>query len=325
VRLLPVVGVVLLAVVVTACGTEVPGVAKAAEPSTRYFEDPDRIAAEDALGELTTWNPCSVVDPDGLPESWSATRELPVAFDFCVMDVTTDDDVTAEVQVGYLYRSTHDLEEHESGQRDGGITVVPANYEEGACTRDIVFADGIALEVMSWPYEDDVDAVCEISDAVVDQVLEAVMAGRTESLQLPEDSIGEIDPCDVVTPDMLAAVPGITEDMRSSTQVAGHTCWWQSPTGETALNVEFQVGDEPVGDDEKTIQGRTTTITQYPDYEGSSLCVVDGEHIPFEHPDESGLIEFVGIWVYLKPGEVEAACTAASAIAEKLWPELPPL
>jgi hypothetical protein len=315
----------LLVVVTTACSVEVDGTAKAAESSRRYFEHPDRINAADALGELTTWNPCSVVDPDSLPESWHGTRRIPVGFDYCVMEVTTDDDVAAEVQVGYLYRSTHDLDEHESGKRDGGITVVEADFEDGSCTRDIVFADGIALEVLSWPFEDDVDAVCEISDEVADQVVEAVLSGRAESLSLPDDSIGELDPCELVSPDIAAAVPGITGDMQSGSEVSRHTCWWESPNGVTALNVEFQLGGNPVGDEEKTVHGRSTTITQYPDYDGSSLCVVEGEHVPFEHPEKSGLVESAGIWVYLEPGQVEAACVAANAVADKLWPELPPL
>jgi hypothetical protein len=266
-----------------------------------------------------------VVDPDDLPKAWSGTREFPVAFDYCSMDVTTDDDVTAEVQVGYLYRSTHDLAEHESGQRHGGITVVEADFEDGSCTRDIVFADGIALEVLSWPYDDDVDAVCEISDEVADQVIEAVMSGRAESLSLPDDSIGEIDPCELVTPDIAAAVPGITGDMQAGTQAARHSCWWETPAGDGALNVEFQIGRSPVGDEEKTIHGRTTAITQYPDYDDSSLCVAEGEHVPFEHPEKSSLVERVSISVYLQAGQVEAACAAASAVADKLWPELPPL
>jgi hypothetical protein len=36
-------------------------------------------------------------------------------------------------------------------------------------------------------------------------------------------------------------------------------------------------------------------------------------------------MERVAIYLYLKPGQVEAACVAALQIADKLWPKLPPL
>jgi hypothetical protein len=313
----------LLAILLAACSVHRTGPPTAA-PSTRSFPDPDRIQAEDALGDLTTWNPCSVVDLDELPESWTATVDSPAAFENCAISVTRDDGVVAEVQVGYLYEADPDADEAEA--REGGLTIVPADDSANACARDIVFADGIALEVRSWSDDQtNNDAMCAISDEVVDRVIDAVLAGRSESLRFPENSIGEIDPCDLVTSEVLAIVPGLSPDVRPEPQVAGHSCWWASRTEEATLNIEFGIGHLPVGDSGTTVQGRYTTITRYADGEDSSLCVVDGEHVPFEYDSKPGLMERVGIYVYQKPGQVETACTAASAVAAALWPKLPPL
>jgi hypothetical protein len=319
-----------LSLVTTACTTTVAGTAL---PSTGAglvpkFKETDQVTSEDALGALPAWNPCSVVDPAGLPKSWTAELDIPVGYEDCVMAVTTDKDLSAEVQVGYLQRSTHDLADYPDGKRPGGLTVVPAENDDGSCTRDIVFADGVALGVLSWPEDpegaDDVEAVCVISDAVVDQVIDTVMYGRADTLDLPEKSIGEIDPCTLITPEIAALVPGMPADVAADPQLHRHSCWWESPDG-ILLNIEFEIGYLPEGDSESQVAGRRTAVTRFADDDSNSLCVVDGEHVPFKNEAKSDLIETVGIWVYLKPGEVEAGCTAATAVAEAVWPKLPPL
>jgi hypothetical protein len=267
-----------------------------------------------------------VVDLDALPKSWTTTVDSPAAFEECSIAVTTDDGVVAEIQVGYLYESGHNLNEDGAEARAGGLIVVP-NYDPGiACARDIVFADGIALEVRTWTEDqDNVDAMCAISDEVVDHVLDAVLAGRAENLRFPENSLGEIDACDLATSEIVALVPGLTAGARPDPRVSGHSCWWVSDTGAATLNIEFEIGHLPVGDSGSTVHDRYTTVTRYADGENSSLCLADGEHVPFEYGSKSGLMERVAIYVYLKPGQVETACTAASAIASALWPKLPPL
>jgi hypothetical protein len=322
----PVLGLALLAAVTAGCAVQVTGTPQAASTpssssSNKPLADAERIHADDALGDLTRWNPCSVVIPEELPEEWTAELLYPVAFEYCVASVAMADDTSGEVQVGYLYRSTHDLAEFRSEERPGGITVVPVGTEDGSCTRDIVFADGIAVVVRTLPDdENDLQKVCEISDGVVDQVLDAVMAGQAAGLDLPENSLGEIDPCDVVEPAMLTAVPGMTPDVEAERQVSRHTCWWEAADG-AMLNVEFEISDQPAGEDSTTTHGRETSTLEYEDDEASSLCRVDGEHVPFD----DDLVERVAIYVYLKPGQVAQACAAGTAVAEALWPELPAL
>lgn len=318
-----VLGMALLAILLAGCSVHRTGPSMAAA-STRSFPDPDRIQAEDALGDLTTWNPCSVVDLAALPKSWTSIMDSPAAFEDCAISVTTDDGVVAEIQVGYL--SEADVDEDKADAREGGINVIPADDSANACARDIVFADGIGLEVRTWTEnQDNADALCDISDEVVEHVIDAVMAGRAESLRFPENSLGDIDPCDLVTSDVTALVPGLSASARPERQISGHSCWWVSETADAMLNIEFGIGHLPVGDSGVTVDGRYTTVTHYADSENSSACVADGEHVPFKYGSKPGLMERVAIYVYQKPGQVEAACTAASVVAAVLWPKLPPL
>ena len=325
----PVLWVTLLAVVTSGCAVKVAGAPSAGttlpSSTTREFEDPDRIQAADALGDLPKLNPCSVLDPDKMPDEWDVDLDVPVAFEYCLATVTRGDGVEADIEVGYLYRASHDVEKHPLGKRDGGITIVPAEAKDNSCLRDIVFADGIALEVRAWPYEDDYnDEMCGMADTVADLVLEDIMAGKAQSLDLPENSIGELDPCEVVTAEMVAAIPGMTAGVQPDQQTSRHSCWWETD-GPVTLSVHFEVGRLPSGDSGSTIQDRYTTVFRFEDTESSSLCSVDGEHVPFKHLTVSGLMERVGIYVYQGPGQVEQACGAASALADKLWAKLPPL
>lgn len=325
----PVLGVALLAVVTSGCAVKVAGAPtpETTLPSstTREFEDPARVQAADALGDLPKLNPCSIVDPEKMPEEWDVEQDVPAAFEYCLVTVTTDDGVEADVEVGYLYRASHDVEEHPLGKRDGGITIVPAEAKDNSCLRDIVFADGIALEVRAWPYEDDnAGKMCAIADKTADLVLEEIMAGKAQSLELPENSLGELDPCELVTSEMVAAIPGMTAGIQPDQQTSQHSCWWETD-GPVTLSVHFEIGRLPSGDSGSTVQNRYTTVFRFEDTESSSLCSVDGEHVPFKHLTVSGLMERVGIYVYQAPGQVEQACGAASALADKLWAKLPPL
>lgn len=313
-------GLALLAVCTAACSVTVsgkPAAAPRSAPTTRPFADPDQITADDALGELTLWNPCSVVDEDALPEGWAVLIESPAAFEDCEVSVTTGGEETS-VQVGYLFQT----DENAGEERDGGITVVKDESDTLACARNIVFADDIALVVRSWRESDDRDGLCDISDTVVDAVLDAVMAHEAAPLELPDNSVGEIDPCRLVTPDLVALVPGLT-GVAADHQVSRHSCWW-SGDGAPALNIEFEIGKQPVGDSGEDIQGRYTATTVYRDTD-SSLCSVTGEHVPFAVDGRSGLIERVGIYVYQRPGQAEQACAAGKQLAGALWPKLPPL
>lgn len=315
-----VIGLSLLAVVTAGCAVEVKGSPTAAGTPTHAFDDRDRITAEDALGDLAAWNPCSVVDPDALPRSWKATVDVPVAFEDCKMSVTAKDGTEGEVQVGYLFET----EKTDGEERDGGITIVPDDSDAGACARNIVFADDVALVVRTWGEDPKDTALCDISDAVVDTVLADVMAGKAEPLDLPDNSIGEIDPCELVTTDMATQIPGITADVAPDSQLSGHSCWWSADEGHM-LNVEFEVGELPSGDSGETVRDRYTAVYRYGDDDGNSLCSVSGEHVPVRLDDHHGLMERVGIYVYEPPGQIEQACAAGKQLADRLWQKLPPL
>lgn len=296
-------------------------------PSRREFEDPDRLTSRDALGDLALLNPCSLVDPDALPDTWTAVIDVPVAFNFCEITVTTKDGAVIEARVGKPQPAWNAPEDHPSGAREAGISIVPGRpgIRDG-CGRNIVFADRVALEVNS--YMDTTMGTtdpCTVSDTIAEHVVTAVLDGRAESLDLPESSLGALDACELVGPDLLAAVPGLGADAERYEWITGHSCWWEKPDTPAILDLEFGIGHLPTGRSGTTLHGRYTATTQYADSAKYSTCEVSGEHVPFDYKDEMALLERVTIIVRLPAGQGEAACAAATAIANGLWPALPPL
>lgn len=296
-------------------------------PSRRVFENPDKLTAEDALGDLALFNPCSVVDPGMLPDTWTSVVRVPVAFEFCDLEVTTDDGAVVQVNIGQPHEPWNDPADHPSGAREAGISIIPGDPESrDGCNQDIVFADGVALVVST--YTDTTMGApknCTVSETIADQVVTAVLDGRAESIQHPDGSLGSLDACTLLGPELLALVPGLGANAQKQESITGHSCWWGSPDLRAVVNIEFQIGHLPVGGSGTTLHGRYTATSPYDDTEQDSLCEVTGEHIPFEYKDEMAILERVAIYVWQPGGQLEAACAAANAVANGLWPELPPL
>lgn len=321
--------VVVAAVVAgTACSVQVVGTPSAApvsSPPGRELRNPDRIAAADALGDLTTWDPCSVVNPDtlrGVTKAWLDERE---SLDYCRITVDTGKG-RAFTTIGWLYKaSALDLKDFKSETRDGGLKVVSAGHKGRACVRYLVFDDDVSMSVETYPEGDDpaVD-LCGVSDVVVDHVIEAVPRGRAESFDFAQNSIGRMRACDEVGNDIAAKVPGL-ERSESVSGLSGHQCRWRVVDEFPELSVRFHIGYNPSGRRE-TLAGRDANVASNEvsdQVEKSSLCTVTGEHIRFQHRSGEKLNELVSITVLLPPGQAEAACDGARAVAAELFPKLP--
>ncbi|MGB3437108.1 MAG: hypothetical protein WBA97_00020 [Actinophytocola sp.] len=298
-----------------------------AVPSRRVFANPNELTAQDALGDLTLLNPCSVVDPDALPDSWIAVIDIPVAFNFCEIAVTTKEGAVLEVRVGKPRLAAGTGKNQPVRAREAGISIASGLPEiHGSCSREVVFADYFALGVhASIDTSMGTTDPCVVSDTIADHVVSEVLDGRAESLTFSEHSLGRLDACTLVGPDLLAAVPGLGADAEPAEFIAGHSCWWENVNTRAMLDLEFGVGHLPVGHSGTTLHGRYTATTQYADSEQISMCEVSGEHVPFEYENEMAILERVTIFVQLPAGQGGQACVAATAVADGLWQTLPPL
>lgn len=321
-------GVVLsVAIAAVACAVPVAGSPVAAPPAAgatgRALPNPDRIAAADALGDPRTWDPCTVVDPERLTGFGNAIFGVPRSLDYCAVDVSTDKG-TALVRVGRLDKvSVLRQEDYKSVDRQGGLRVVSVGVLNGACVRLLVFDDGIALAVESEAEQagQPVD-MCGVADAVMEQVIDAVTHGRAGSFEYPAGSFGMVDACSLVTPEMVAHVPGLA-GAEPQPSVSGHRCVWSHGPIAPRLVLNFVLGNQPRDVPEK-IAGRDTTF--YDDYiedEDYSVCDATGLHIPFPH-ETIPRYELALLIVFLPSAQGAAACDAARAVVGELWPKLPP-
>lgn len=94
-----------------------------ATPSRRVFANPGKLTAQDALGDLTLLNPCSVIDPDTLPDTWTTVIDVPVAFNFCEISVTTGDGAVVDARVGKPQLPWSTGKESPSRKQEAGISI----------------------------------------------------------------------------------------------------------------------------------------------------------------------------------------------------------
>lgn len=212
--------VTLSALAATSCAVEVAGTpVPAGSPAGRVLDNPDRITSTDGLGDLPAWDPCSVVNPDLVAGFGPVRFGKPEAFDYCLIEARTRKG-GVEVEVGSLFQSSvRDIEGFPATTRTGRLRVVSPTEESGACERLLVFDDGVALSVLTYPVSDHDDPqLCSVSEAVIDQVVASVVQGRSAKMTLPERTIGSIDPCTMITDDMLAKVPGLAKTRRRTSR-----------------------------------------------------------------------------------------------------------
>jgi hypothetical protein len=316
--------------VLSGCSVGVAGTPQAAPrpgaPPGRVLSNPDRITSTDGLGEPSTWDPCSVVNPQALPRFGPGRFAKPESLEYCLIEARTEKG-TVEVEIGWLFQSSvRDLEGFPSQTRQGGLRVLSVGQYQGGCERLLVFDDGIALGVRAYPIaKEDDPQLCAVSEVVMDQVVTGVVNGNSSKIDFQDGSLGPIDPCPLVTADMLGTVPSLAKIPPESVP-AKHTCRFDNEATDSLLVVVFEIGGMPDGDTGELVGERYLTKERFDDEDKEySGCTVVGQHKPISYRSVPNLIERMSVHVYLAPGQGPAACDAAWAISGLLWKSLPPL
>lgn len=314
---------VLATFAATACVTKLSGTPVAA---TTVPDELPASTSDGLLGDLTTVDPCGYVEPELFDEfgrtDWGITESL----DYCVIDVSTDDSETY-LTIGHLDDQfvEEDLEDQRVRDIDDKLWIGQPADEADYCSLMLVFTDEITLRVDGTVSEGAAE-VCDMVEAGMNGVVEAIKADEIGRREPPDDSLQTIDPCDILSDDSVFAQPGMADATRYD-YPAKHECIWV--TGEpSAVRLVFTTGPKPVpygdGSTRSDIAGRPSVTYPVPDGEDSAYCIVDTEHVSFTGPgQDEDVVEIASIWVDREPGQVDAACAAATALATEVWPKLP--
>ncbi|TDV39739.1 hypothetical protein [Actinophytocola oryzae] len=311
---LPRVIAVVALMALSACTSRYGGMPTAGET----LPEPKELTATSVFEDLTTVAPCSLTDPSAFDTVGSARYGEPeLTLDYCTILVETADDRSVTVNVGLLEElATLPEMDHQRdverglwvGQRPDGST----------CAQLLVFPDGITVEVYAYESPNDADT-CEIAEAAMNHVIQVVLDGHVTHREPALNSFVTLDPCGLITDEDVAAVPGLTGMRKPYDYPGKHKCRWAREGA--GVVVAFGAGRPPATS--QPVAGRPTA-TNPVDLPERSYCTVETGHIPFtEVPGVADQVELASVYVHMPPGQATAACTAARALAEALWPQLP--
>lgn len=290
------------------------------------------------LGDPATIQPCGLTALDVFAEFGSAEFGPPESFDYCTVVITpgtssltrkAGDEIT--IMIGELGRvgavphlPTDKLEE----VTDSIYTSKPDDVEV-SCWQTLVFeGDGLALSVRSRMSPAVMPVpTCDMVAAGMAKVVEVVKAGKVDHREPASNSLIALDPCELVTDEIVTARPGFA-DARRVEHANRHRCEWRPPVGVDGprIGVTFGVREPPAPSDADSdatpVAGRPSVTTSL-----EPGCEVETGHIPFEEVPGTTVVETAVVEVVAPHGSADTAeeplCDTALAIAEDLWPRLP--
>ncbi|RKT54824.1 DUF3558 domain-containing protein [Saccharothrix australiensis] len=316
----------VLVAVLSACTTQVAGSPVPVPNPTPVKPVP---TAANLLGDLPSFDPCSLVEPADLAPHGTPAPAKPDSLDHCPFTVTTASNAKLDVTVGLLDRldSEGEIQAQYKPYRDLRIAV--EREDPTRCARRVVFTDLVTLTVAVDNFGADKTSareLCGIADHVVRLVADRVLDKEVGHRTFPARSLGRVDPCSSVSSATAAKVPGMTSP-KVKPYPAAHQCRWSKDGSAQPprLRVTYAVGVPTVPDGRtktaEDVGGRPTTISKSSS-SSLALCAAETAHIPVDGGE--GLHELAFVTVNLPTGsQVEDACAAAKAIAAEVWSHLP--
>jgi hypothetical protein len=326
VSVLPRVVAVVACLALSACTTSVGGTPVA---GTTLPEEPAELTASEVFDDLTTIDPCSLTSPSVFSSFGDADFATPESLDYCAISVKPSSGNEAVIAVGAFgeLEAQPELQGKRVKEVDGGLWVGQQDDTPSFCSQQLVFPDGVTVQVQGSLYVGDVDA-CPMVEAGMDQLIKAVQDGDVDHRSPERDSLVLIDPCSLVDDDAVGAIPGLTGARQPNDYPGEHTCFWEVSTDVT-VRLQFGTGLKPTatgeGANEDPVAGRPTATNPYPNVGSRAFCAVETAHIPFTEVSEvdEDVFELASVFVRMPAGQVAAGCTAARAVAELVWPKLP--
>ncbi|MEU6642031.1 hypothetical protein ABZ863_05720 [Saccharomonospora sp. NPDC046836] len=314
------------------CASPVAGMA-APDPEVlreieRERQRNEPLSAQDALGDFTTVDYCSLLDVEALAPPMRIDGDPLPSFEYCDLPVTMDGS-TVTVSVGMLRER-----ETGTGQVVDPDKELPRQLTmermpgAGECYLYIVFPDDYQLQVHATTYAAGAEPgdipeeqLCLLSETVLDLVVESLAEEKpVRHFSFADNSFGSVDACGDGAPMLdggqLAAVLGEGEAQQIPVP-SGHYCRWE--LGEAYASVAMYVGVPPqegAGTVRESIAGREAFVYE----SGGEMCVIELPHQPFAGAS-NGEVEFAGIFV--RGVTRKPPCEAARAMAGAVWPKLP--
>jgi hypothetical protein len=209
------------------------------------------------------------------------------------------------MRVGLADKAGKALDSREAGH---GLSVRTVERSKTFCAQQIVFADGVRVEVSGDVYSGEFAMdECEPVKGMVGHILDYLLANkRSGNVEPAPNTLRSLDPC-AVAGKAVTAVPAYRG--ARATELDEHRCAW------TAEVVVFFGWSDDFGKDPAPVThaGRETVQQEI----GEDPCAVSGKHV------RNGPNDVETATIHVTNPDLDAACADAMDIAAALWPLLP--
>ncbi|KAA5832728.1 hypothetical protein ABT337_12805 [Saccharopolyspora hirsuta] len=280
--------------------------------------------ARAVLGDLRTVDPCTLTDPAALQAFGSAENAGTVSLDYCLLHVKLANGSLVQLAVGELGQAPD--RPGDPVVPRGSLRIVQNAPLPGHCTRQVLFADDVALRVSAdLLVGDPASGLCGIAEAGADAAAAALEQHRVGHRDFPADSLALVDPCDVLDSAAVQQVPGL-EEAQGQPSPAGHQCSWGEQVADSPrVQLTHTAGEPPRvlhgAAVEETIAGRRTVVSVVGGDPQLPLCSAETGHLPF---GAAGQVEVAQLVVAVPGMTGIDACEFARGLAGQAWPHLPP-
>ena len=232
-------------------------------------------------------------------------------FDRCDVIVDTGDDEPVDVEVHFDTGGASDLPAPQ--RTEGAVRVVKEAEDSDACVRTLLPAGDPDVNISVVAKQDEGTApLCPMADAAAATAVDVLNEGRiARRSPAPAHSLVHEDACALLDPKDLEAVPGV-DAKDPDVSFGGWDCKWASTTGDLWLEVRFDRGQPPTGDDGilTRVGGRRAVVQ--PDAEGPRTCLVRVVHRTYTDPGGDDAVETVNVTVGGDPSDKKLRRLATS-------------
>lgn len=318
-----------LAAVVVLAGCSSTATQTAAPPSQPAGpKPPPALTAQQALGDLTTIDYCSLLDTATATASAKLTLGTPVsAPDECYLGGKLDGQ-TVDIEIGHLDSRDADPDRENdplARDLDRGLKIQTNNAGTTECEHYLTFADGTHLsadvrydgKAPGDATEDQHTTLCTVDNALLDTLINRVTTGQVAHLTYPAGSVGAADACQILGDVRAAAANPFADKLKLVPAPTGHHCSWYNGVDDSRIDLLFGYGvfkDKP----NTTIASRATI--SYPDDLSCDLATELGASPVRGAAQEAQVsVRVPEDGSYHGPD----ACTVAKSVAASVWPRLP--
>lgn len=317
------------ALLMTGCAQAVVGTPSPNPAAAQQaLEERTPLTSTLALGDLTTIDYCSLIDP-GLVARGGMTDagEPQPSFDECAVSGKVGGQ-SATLEVGFLDTNAGGRLPDRDKTLPRGLVAQRDTSGRGAdsCGYYLAFPDRVSLELFAYlenPPSDPgssstTSPLCTLNKTVFDGVVTAVTQKKVTHLTFAQGSVGTVDACALLPDAVVSQQAGVP--LPRAQNPSKHRCRWTNTSLGMRAVLWFYVDKPPQAADgatAETIDGRPSVVRAV----SARFCAVD---------------TVVGPWPGAKNGEVEVAetymnagnaakdaCGIARAFATAAWPQLP--